>query len=198
MRYPPAAICSIASAALSMTASRSASQRTRAVPTKSKPSSWTRGGRCDRPLSGGHARPRERTPSRRPRHGPDGAPDVGDARGRVGGRRLHLQPPFLDRIYDAQWVLSGAPMAFAPYRLRNPDGREQAARYTEESRLGESDQWAGVAYDRSHAERSSVSPLVVSSRRTISIPRPPRWSMKSLTERPLMLAALPRETVPAW
>ena len=42
------------------------------------------------------------------------------------------------------------------------------------SRLGEGDQGPGIAYDASHAETSPTSLFVVSSRRTISMPKSPR------------------------
>ena len=112
------------------------------------------------------------------------------------GYRHDVQPSLVRGPFDSSAVHSCFLPAFEPDRLRNAESGEQISWNEQRVDLGEGDQRSGIAYDDSHAETSPVSLSVVSSRRTISMPRLPRCATNSLKESPLIFAALPSDTPP--
>ena len=104
--------------------------------------------------------------------------DVSDSKARwmasPCGYGYHIQPSLARGLFDPPAVRSCFLHAFEPHCLRDPDAGEQVSWNQQRVGLGKGDQRPGVAYDASHAETSLASLLVVSSRRTISMPRLPR------------------------
>ena len=113
------------------------------------------------------------------------------------GYRHYVQPSLVGSLLDSRAVFACFPQALKPDRLWNAEPREQVSGDEQRVDFGEGDQRSGIAYDVSHGETSSVSVFVVSSCRTISMPKVPRCWMNSLKERPLIFAAFPSETLPS-